>query len=51
MDTERKEQIMSALNSNVLRTETDDVQMGLGYCNVRCLRTKNTPGSYLSKNV
>ena len=51
MDAKRKAQILSSLNSNTVRAENADLSMGLDYCNIRCLRTKNTPGWQLSKMI
>ena len=51
MDAKRKAQILSALNGNTVRTENDNLSIGLDYCNIRCLRTKDTPGWRLSKMI
>lgn len=50
-NTEEKERILSILNKNIVQVSIskEDTSMGLGICEIRCLRTKNVPGKKLSK--
>jgi hypothetical protein len=50
MDEMKKQRVLSVLNSNTAQVaNVDEVSMGLGSCNIKCLRVKVSPGSYLSK--
>jgi len=52
MNEINKNQVLSVLNRNKIQvSDHDDICMGLGHCNIKCMRVKNTPGSYLSKSV
>lgn len=42
---------MAILNPNLSPKAIEVVKMGLGYCEMRCLRTGISPGKYLSKGV
>lgn len=40
---------LETLNPRLPQKGSETIEMGLGYCEMRCMRVKVSPGSYLSK--
>lgn len=52
MENKKKNVILKVLNRNVLdpsRSIREQVEMGLGLCEIRCLQAHLSPGNTLSK--